>query len=263
MKLITITAFLIIILISASSLLVRQDVISEEINTATAGYLNTICSDPQNDRDKYLCYGRITGFMMGWAASDLADVNASANKRIMCPEQYIEDGAPALGIGVFIEWMKRHPEAAEKDYIQVLSIALPEAFSCKKAANSSSATDGNSFTERLDEKEAPEKFSKFISDNDGKVVYIDTFIPVALTFSSDDREGFTTHIECGEDYGCPGDEYIINLPDNVDAIYQYVPRLEQYHIKGHWSVIANTALNQGISSNTLRGVGNESVMKLK
>lgn len=49
----------------------------------------------------------------GWAASDAIDVatNIEANKQQTCPEQYIKDTSPALGIGVFLKWMKRHLEA--------------------------------------------------------------------------------------------------------------------------------------------------------
>ncbi|MBW7910360.1 MAG: hypothetical protein H3C49_03660 [Alphaproteobacteria bacterium] len=127
-------AFSLLTIAALTALLFKKDNIPKEVNTATAGYLNAICSQPKSDRDKFFCIGRINGFIAGWVASDAMDAatNTEANKRQMCPEQYIKDDSPALGIGVFLEWMKRHPEAENWDYIRALSSAFTQVFTCEQ-----------------------------------------------------------------------------------------------------------------------------------
>lgn len=112
------------------------------------------------------------------------------------------------------------------------------------------------FKGRLDETLVRDCFSNFISENDGKIVYIDAFIPKEIAYGDDN---ISFRYDCEYEYGCAGDEYLIRAPEESDTMYQYISRLEEYHIKGYWTIMANTALNQGIWSNVLSGIAIEDI----
>lgn len=97
-------------------------------------------------------------------------------------------------------------------------------------------------------------FASLIQNNDGKIIYLDIWIDEGNIFESSDLKGFTILDDCGMEFGCGGNEYLIYMGDISDAMFSHIPRDNAYRLKGYWSIMANTAFNQGISSNVLTAI---------
>lgn len=102
-------------------------------------------------------------------------------------------------------------------------------------------------------------FSKTVSANDGKVIYIDSFVPKEMAFK--DPVGFSVNCESVDD--CAGYEYLVTFSENSDSIFEYDHSSDGYRIKGYWAVNANTAMNQGVVSSMLRGIAIEDAREVK
>lgn len=112
------------------------------------------------------------------------------------------------------------------------------------------------FAGRLDDIPAQDCFAIFISVNDGQIVYIDAYIPMGEVYEED---SFSFSYECEYGSGCGGNEYLVHDYEGFDSIYEYNGWTREHHIKGYWAVKANTAVNQGFSSNILSGIATEKV----